>query len=111
MGTALDRRAPDAAQHAALRRRAGVHRAVGPGSAEQRQETLHRVRETETSYFGVSWAVASEGLTVALEFDLAAGFGNAGVQLGQHAPRLDMAFAFVKQPVAETAFQRRFEFA
>ena len=29
---------------------------------------------------------------VAVEFDLAAGFGDARVQFRQHAPRLDMAF-------------------
>ena len=53
----------------------------------------------------------SSALGVALEFDLAAGRGDARVQFRQHAPRLDMAFVGVKQPVAETAFQRRFEFA
>jgi len=40
---------PDAAQHEAMRCRAGVYccvRRVGPGSAEQRY-TLHRVRDTK----------------------------------------------------------------
>src|SRR2546429_507671 len=48
---------------------------------------------------------------VAVEFDLAAGLGDARMQFRQHAPGLDMAFIRIEQPLAKAAFQRRLEFA
>src|SRR5258705_4247999 len=41
----------------------------------------------------------------------AAGGFDPRMQFWQHAPWLDMALTGIEQPVAETAFQRRFEFA
>ena len=51
--------------------------AVGPGSAEQRQGTLHRVRDMETGYFGVGWAFASEASA-----GLKGSFGGALANIG-----------------------------
>ncbi len=47
----------------------------------------------------------------AVEFDAAAGGGEARMQFRQHASRLDMALIGIEQTIAEAALQRRFEFA
>jgi hypothetical protein len=56
-------------------------------------------------------AVEVLGVRVAAEFDGAAGGFDAGMQLWEHAARLDMALVRIEQAVAETAIQRRFEVA
>ncbi len=47
---------------------------------------------------------------IAVEFEHAAGGGEARVQFRQHAARFDMAFVGIEQASAETALERGFEF-
>src|SRR4029077_359255 len=56
-------------------------------------------------------AVDIFGVRFAVEFDGAAGGGDARMQFGQDLPWLDMAFVGIEQALAEATLERGFDLA